>query len=183
MQLILLERVEGLGNVGDEVTVRSGYGRNFLIPQGKASLANAGNRKVFERQRAQLEAKQSDVLSLAEAEAKKLAGLSFEVVLATSDGTHLYGSVGTTELAELLVNACYQRNAVQVNGPVPSNRLSICTDASRCISEQDRLADVRLASPHDERRVRGSVGRTTCANIPNCWGLCLAALIGKPHRD
>lgn len=102
MQLILLERVEGLGNVGDEVSVRPGYGRNFLIPQGKASLASAGNRKVFERQRAQLEARQTDVLSLAEAEAKKLAGLSFEVVLATSDGTHLYGSVGTAELAELL---------------------------------------------------------------------------------
>jgi large subunit ribosomal protein L9 len=102
MQLILLERVEGLGNVGDEVSVRSGYGRNFLIPQGKATLASAGNRKVFERQRAKLEARQSDALTLAKAEAEKLAGLSLEVVRATSDGQHLYGSVGTTELSELL---------------------------------------------------------------------------------
>jgi large subunit ribosomal protein L9 len=102
MQLILLERVEGLGNVGDEVSVRPGYGRNFLIPQGKAILASAGNRRVFERQRAQLEGRQMDVLSLAKAEAEKLVDLNLEVVRATSDGKHLYGSVGTSDLAELL---------------------------------------------------------------------------------
>jgi large subunit ribosomal protein L9 len=102
MQLILLERVEGLGNVGDEVAVRAGYGRNFLIPQGKATLANDGNRKVFERQRANFEARQSDALSMAKKEAENLAGLSLEVVRATSDGKHLYGSVSTSDLAELL---------------------------------------------------------------------------------
>jgi len=102
MQLILLERVEGLGNVGDEVNVRPGYGRNYLLPQGKANIADAGNRKIFERRRALLESKQADVLTLAKAEASKLEGLSLEVVLATSDGTHLYGSVGTNDLAELL---------------------------------------------------------------------------------
>ena len=107
MQLILLERVEGLGNVGDEVAVRPGYGRNFLIPRGMATQASAGNRKVFERQRAQLEAKQLDALGLAKAEAAKLAGLSLEVVLATSDGQHLYGSVGTNELADLLSESGY----------------------------------------------------------------------------
>ena len=102
MQLILLERVEGLGNVGDEVTVRPGYGRNYLIPNGKASLATAGNRSVFERRRAQLEAKQADVLTTAKAEAEKLSLLTLEVIRATSDGTHLYGSVSTNELADLL---------------------------------------------------------------------------------
>jgi len=102
MQLILLERVEGLGNVGDEVNVRPGYGRNFLLPQGKANIADAGNRKIFERRRALLEEKQSDVLAQAKVKATKLEGLNLEVVLATSDGTHLYGSVGATELAALL---------------------------------------------------------------------------------
>jgi len=102
MQLILLERVEGLGNVGDEVNVRPGYGRNYLLPQGKANIADAGNRKIFERRRALLEGKQADVLAQAKTEASKLEGLSLEVVLATSDGTHLYGSVGTNDLAELL---------------------------------------------------------------------------------
>jgi len=102
MQLILLERVEGLGNVGDEVNVRPGYGRNFLLPQGKANIADAGNRKIFERRRALLEQKQADVLAQAKVEATKLEGLKLEVVLATSDSKHLYGSVGSTELALLL---------------------------------------------------------------------------------
>ncbi len=102
MQLILLERVEGLGNVGDEVSVRPGYGRNFLLPNGKATLANDGNRRTFERRRAQLEAKQADVLTTAKAEAEKLSVLTLEVIRATSDGTHLYGSVSTHELADLL---------------------------------------------------------------------------------
>ncbi|ATX82317.1 LSU ribosomal protein L9P [Mariprofundus ferrinatatus] len=107
MQLILLERVEGLGNVGDEVTVRPGYGRNYLIPNGKASLATAGNRSIFERRRAQLEKKQEEVFTAAKAEADKMAGLSLEIVRATSDGTHLYGSVSTHDLAELLVENGY----------------------------------------------------------------------------
>jgi len=102
MQLRRWERVEGLGNVGDEVNVRPGYGRNFLLPQGKANIADAGNRKIFERRRALLEQKQADVLAQAKVEATKLEGLKLEVVLATSDSKHLYGSVGSTELALLL---------------------------------------------------------------------------------
>ena len=107
MQLILLERVEGLGNVGDEVTVRPGYGRNYLIPNGKASLATAGNRSIFERRRAQLEKKQEEVLAAAKAEAAKMAGLTLEIVRATSDGKHLYGSVSTHDLAELMTENGY----------------------------------------------------------------------------
>jgi len=116
MQLILLERVEGLGNVGDEVNVRPGYGRNFLLPQSKAAVADAGNRKVFERRRALLEDKQADVLAIAKTEAVKLEGLKLEVVLATSDGKHLYGSVGAAELASLLNDndfAVERRNILQ----------------------------------------------------------------------
>jgi large subunit ribosomal protein L9 len=105
MQLILLERVEGLGNVGDEVAVRPGYGRNFLIPQGKAIIASEGNRNLFERRRAVLEAKHQTELQTAQAVAAKLAGIELTVVRATSDGVHLYGSVSTTELAELLTEA------------------------------------------------------------------------------
>jgi len=116
MQLILLERVEGLGNVGDEVSVRPGYGRNFLLPQGKAAIADAGNRKVFERRRDLLESKQSDLLAAAKIEAGKLEGLTLEVVLATSDGKHLYGSVGAAELSALLKDngfAVERRNILQ----------------------------------------------------------------------
>ncbi len=102
MDLILLERVEGLGNVGDEVNVRAGYGRNFLLPQNKAIVANAGNVKVFERRRKALEEQQSAVLAAAEAEAEKMSSLSLVVVRATSDGKHLYGSIGAAELVTLI---------------------------------------------------------------------------------
>jgi len=102
MQLILLERVEGLGNVGDEVTVRPGYARNFLLPQGKATVATDANRKVLERRRSQLEAHEQALLDAAKEKAAKLNGLELVVTAPTSDGEHLYGSVGTHDLAELL---------------------------------------------------------------------------------
>ena len=102
MQLILLERVEGLGNVGDEVSVRPGYGRNFLLPKGKAELATDANRKVFERRRELLESKQRNALEQAQAVADKLKGLTLSITRAASDGEHLYGSVSTHELADLL---------------------------------------------------------------------------------
>jgi large subunit ribosomal protein L9 len=107
MQLILLERVEGLGNVGDEVVVKDGYGRNFLLPQNKATLANDANRKLFERRRKILEEKQKDELEKAKAIAKNMASLELSVTRATSDMKHLYGSVSTTDISELLKEAGY----------------------------------------------------------------------------
>jgi len=114
MQLILLERVEGLGNVGDEVSVKPGYGRNFLLPQGKAEVASHANRKVFERRREQLEARQRNALERAQALAEKLGGLSLSIIRATSDGEHLYGSVSTHDLADLLHEAGYKVERRQV---------------------------------------------------------------------
>ncbi len=108
MQLILLERVDGLGSVGDEVSVKPGYGRNFLLPQEKAIVANDGNRKLFERRRAVLEAKHQDELSKAQATAEKLADVELSVIRATSDGKHLYGSVTSNDLATLLADAGYE---------------------------------------------------------------------------
>lgn len=114
MQLILLERVERLGNVGDEVTVKPGYGRNFLLPLGKAERANDANRKVFERRRHQLEQAQHSALDRAQALAEKLADLSLSITRATSDGEHLYGSVSTHDLADLLHEAGHEVERRQV---------------------------------------------------------------------
>ncbi|MDQ6974778.1 MAG: 50S ribosomal protein L9 [Mariprofundaceae bacterium] len=107
MQLILLERVDGLGNVGDEVGVKAGYGRNFLLPQEKAIIANESNRKVFERRRTVLEEKHQDELSKAQGVASKLAELELSIIRATSDGKNLYGSVSSTDLAKLLADEGY----------------------------------------------------------------------------
>jgi len=102
MQLILLERIERLGNVGDEVHVKNGYGRNFLIPKGKAVPVTEADRKVFERRRHILEERQQTALEQALAMAKTLAKLELNIKRATSDGEHLYGSVSTTDLTALL---------------------------------------------------------------------------------
>jgi len=125
MQLILLERIEGLGNVGDEVNVKPGYGRNYLLPQGKAEVASAASRKVFERRRKQLEEKQMNELERARALADKLAGLSLSIVRAVSDGEHLYGSVSTHELADLLHDA----------GHAVERRQIILDDAIKTVGE------------------------------------------------
>ncbi|MBF0282699.1 MAG: 50S ribosomal protein L9 [Zetaproteobacteria bacterium] len=108
MQLILLERVAGLGNVGDEVVVKAGYGRNFLLPHSKAIIANAGNRNLFERRRKALEASQLEALNSAKSEAEKMSALELSVTRATSDGTHLYGSVSTADLAALLAESGFE---------------------------------------------------------------------------
>ena len=102
MELILLERIERLGNVGDIVTVRAGYGRNYLLPQEKAIVANAANRKLFERRRALLEAKQRTALEQAQAQAETLAKMELSITRSTSDGSHLYGSISTNDLAALI---------------------------------------------------------------------------------
>ena len=104
MQLILLERVEGLGNVGDEVKVRTGYGRNYLLPQGKAVEASDANRKVFERRRKELENRQQDELQKAQSLASQMAALTLVVSRSASDGQHLYGSVSAHDIAELLAS-------------------------------------------------------------------------------
>lgn len=100
MDVILLEKVENLGVIGDRVKVRSGYGRNFLLPRGKATLATPGNIAVFEARRAELEAKQADELAAAQLRAANVSKL--EIKLAAKAGTEgkLYGSLGTADIAE-----------------------------------------------------------------------------------
>ena len=76
MEVILLEKVENLGNIGDQVNVKAGYGRNFLLPQGKATLATTENIAIFEKRRAELEAKQAEEVDAAKARAVKLEGMA-----------------------------------------------------------------------------------------------------------
>lgn len=99
MEVILLEKVENLGAIGDKVTVRPGYGRNFLLPQGKAKLATKINLEEFESLRAELEKKAADELAAAEARATSLRDST--LVIAANAGTEgkLFGSVGTIDIA------------------------------------------------------------------------------------
>ena len=102
MQIILLERIEKLGSIGDEVKVKDGYARNFLLPNGKALRANAANRKVFESNRAKIEATNAERRSQAEVDAKKVDGVTVQLIRQASNTGQLYGSVSARDLAELL---------------------------------------------------------------------------------
>lgn len=100
MDVILLEKIRNLGDFGAQVSVKAGYGRNYLIPQGKAVPASAENVKTFEAQRADLEKKMADALSAAQARAAKLAELVVTIAAKSGDEGKLFGSVGTRDIAD-----------------------------------------------------------------------------------
>jgi large subunit ribosomal protein L9 len=100
MQVILLNKVENLGNLGDVVNVKPGYGRNFLIPTGKAAPATEDNRKAFEARRAEYERAAADALAEAQARRDRLAGMTVVVTRKVGDEGKLFGSVGTSDIAD-----------------------------------------------------------------------------------
>ena len=105
MNIILLERVSNLGDLGQEVAVRNGYARNFLIPTGKAVRATAGNRALFEARRAELQQAANAKLTDANERAAALADQRVTIVARASEEGKLYGSVGTADIAEALTQA------------------------------------------------------------------------------
>ncbi|MDZ7668559.1 MAG: 50S ribosomal protein L9 [Gammaproteobacteria bacterium] len=100
MNVILMERIGNLGDLGDEVTVKPGFARNFLIPQGMAVRATDDNRTVFEERRAELERLANERLSEAQERASRLEGLALTIVVKAGDEGKLYGSVGTQDIAD-----------------------------------------------------------------------------------
>ena len=103
MNVILLERVNNLGDLGDEVSVKPGFARNYLIPNAKAVQANNANREVFEQRRSELEAKAQGILGEAKARAEKIEGHILTIMVKSGEEGRLYGSVGTQDIADALV--------------------------------------------------------------------------------
>jgi len=114
MELILLQKVRNLGTLGDKVNVKPGYGRNFLLPQGKAVRVNAANLAAFEQRRAEYEAKASTALTDAEARKAKLADVSVTISAHASAEGKLFGSVGPRDIAEALAAAGHTVNKGEV---------------------------------------------------------------------
>ena len=114
MQIILLERIEKLGQMGDLVNVKPGYARNYLLPQGKALRANKANVERFESERAQREADNLTQRSEAETEAKKMDGLAVNMVRAASEMGQLFGSVTSRDIAEAVTEAGFTIDRSQV---------------------------------------------------------------------
>ena len=100
MQVILLEKVENLGNIGDLVKVQAGYGRNFLLPKGKATLATPDNQAAFEVRRAELERREADELTLAQKRAVELDSLKLTLTANAGAEGKLFGSISTIDISE-----------------------------------------------------------------------------------
>jgi len=100
MEVILLEKIDNLGGIGDRVRVKSGFARNFLIPQGKATMATAGNIEKFEKIRADLEAKAAAEVDAAKARAASIEGKVLTIQVQSGSEGRLFGSVGTIDIAE-----------------------------------------------------------------------------------
>ncbi|MEW6563712.1 MAG: 50S ribosomal protein L9 [Pseudomonadota bacterium] len=117
MQIILMEKVVNLGQLGDVVTVKNGYARNFLIPQGKAKRATKVNVEEFAARRAELEAAEAAKLADAQARGEKLAGFSVQIAQKAGVDGKLFGSVTNTDIAEALVKAGFEVTKAQVRMP------------------------------------------------------------------
>jgi len=126
MDVILLEKVENVGTLGDKVTVKSGFGRNFLIPQGKAVFASADNIKAFEARRAELETQAAEKLAAAEARKAQLDALEAGISITHKAGEEgkLFGSVGTADIASACAAAGVEIAKSEVRMPDGAFRLA-----------------------------------------------------------
>jgi large subunit ribosomal protein L9 len=120
MDVILLERIEKLGTIGDVVKVKNGYARNFLLPRGKALRANESNRKVFEANREKIEATNAERRTEAQKDAGKVDGLKLQLIRQASNTGQLYGSVSARDLAEALEAEGHKiaRNQIVLDKPI-----------------------------------------------------------------
>ena len=121
MQIILMEKVVNLGSLGDVVTVKNGYARNYLIPEGKAKRATEAARKEFEVRRAELESKATEILSAAQVRAEKLEGYMVQVTQKAGVDGRLFGSVTNSDIAEALTKQGFEMKKGEVvmpNGPL-----------------------------------------------------------------
>jgi large subunit ribosomal protein L9 len=117
MQVILLEKVTNLGTLGDVVKVKDGYGRNFLIPQGKAKRATEANKAEFAAKRVELEKKQAEVLAAAQARAEKLAGFMLQITQKAGVDGRLFGSVTNHDIAEALTAQGFEVTKAEIRMP------------------------------------------------------------------
>ena len=156
MDVILLERVAKLGQMGDTVSVKQGYARNFLLPQGKALRATEGNKAHFEAQRAQLEAQNLETRKEAEAVAEKLNGEQFIVIRSASDAGSLYGSVTTRDAAISAGEAGFtiDKNQIVLNKPI--KELGLYNMIVKLHPEVECTIEVNVARSVEEAELQAS---------------------------
>lgn len=155
MQVILLERVENLGTLGDEVSVKNGFARNFLLPKGKALIANAQNRARFEAERDALEKRNAEARDAATTSGESLNGQTFILIRQSGATGQLYGSVAARDIVEAAAGAGHaiKREQVRLNAPIKTLglhevgirlhaevRIDVTVNVARSQDEADRQA-------------------------------------------
>jgi large subunit ribosomal protein L9 len=157
MQVILLERVENLGGIGDEVKVRDGFARNYLLPQKKALRANEANRKAFEARRAEIEGRNAETRTTAEAASKSIDGKSYVLIRQAGEAGQLYGSVSSRDIAEEIAKtgAKIDRAAVVLDKPIKT--IGMYEVRVRLHAEVSARVSINVARSPDEaeRQARG----------------------------
>ena len=154
MQVILLERIAKLGQMGDIVSVKDGYARNFLLPQKKALWASEANIKQFEEQKVQLEARNIETRKEADALAGKLDGKQFIVIRQASDGGSLYGSVTPRDAVEVASEAGFTLDKRQVAIEVPIRELGVHSVAIKLHPEVEAQIQLNVARSEDEAELQ-----------------------------
>ncbi|MCR4266858.1 50S ribosomal protein L9 [Nitratireductor sp. ZSWI3] len=157
MDVILLERIAWLGQMGDVVKVKDGFARNFLLPKGKALRANEANRKKFESQRIELEARNLELKKEAESVAEKLDGKTFVVIRSAAETGQLYGSVSARDIVEVLGEDGFKigRSQVELNQPIKT--IGLINVAIALHAEVEVTVTLNIARSTDEatRQARG----------------------------
>ena len=159
MEVILLERIESLGQMGDVVSVKPGYARNYLLPQKKALRANDGNRKVFEERRAQLEAENLERKSEAEKVSKTLDGMTVVLVRAAGESGQLYGSVSARDIADAITDAGVTVGRSQVKLDKALKALGLEPVRVQLHPEVSVNVTVNIARSQDEAETQERLGR------------------------
>lgn len=157
MEVILLERIPRLGQMGDVVRVKDGFARNFLLPQGKALRANDANKTRFESQRTELEARNLERKNEAAAVHEKLDGTSYILVRAAGETGQLYGSVATRDIAAALDEAGFKIGRAQVNLKSPIKVIGLHEVSIVLHPEVESTVTVNVARSQDEaeRQLKG----------------------------
>jgi large subunit ribosomal protein L9 len=154
LQLILLERVEKLGRIGDTVRVRPGYARNFLLPQKKAVRATAENMRAFEARKAQIEVENAQKRADAEALAAQMTNVSVVVIRQAGESRQLYGSVSARDIADAITARGFAVTRQQVQMEAPSKSLGIYDYRVRLHPEVTVTVKVNIAQSADEAKAQ-----------------------------
>lgn len=156
MEVVLLERVEKLGQMGEVVSVKPGYARNYLMPQGKALRATKANLVRFEAEKVQLEARNLEARKEAEQVAEKLEGQQFIVIRSASDGGALYGSVSTRDVADAATEAGFSVERRQIALDRPIKELGLHEVRVVLHPEVSPTITVNVARSQEEARIQAS---------------------------